>query len=83
MPLRITGIANGAPITLAFSAIRREQVPEDLFQPPNGFTKYDSPEAMMTEMALRKVNLGRKRVYEVPESEPGTGLNTPAPKRTY
>jgi hypothetical protein len=83
LPLRITGIANGAPITLAFSAIRREQVPEDLFQPPNGFTKYDSPEAMMTELALRKVNLGRKPAFEVPESEPGAGLNTPAPRRTY
>jgi len=81
LPLRITSAANGAALTLTFSAIRRERVPEELFQPPNGFTKYESPEAMMTELALRKVNLGRKPIYQPEESEPGTGRDAPAPKR--
>ena len=81
LPLRIAGAADGAPIALTLSSIRRELIPDDLFQPPNGFTKYESPEAMMTELALRKVNLGRKATYQPLESEPGTGLNTPAPKR--
>ncbi len=82
LPLRISGAANGAPITLAFSTIRREPVPDELFQPPNGFTRYESPEAMMTELALRKVNLGQKPVYQPEGSEPGTGWDASAPKRT-
>ena len=81
LPLRITSVVNDVPITLTFSTIRREQVPDDLFQPPNGFTKYESPEAMMTELALRKVNLGRKTTYQPVESDPGADWNAPAPKR--
>jgi hypothetical protein len=47
-------------------------VPNELFLPPNGFTKYESPEAMMTEMALRRVNLSRKQTYQTQEpDEPG------------
>jgi hypothetical protein len=81
LPLRIAGAANGAPVMLTFSAIRQEQLPDEVFQPPNGFTRYESPEAMMTELALRKVNLGRKSTYQPQESEPGAGAETRAPRR--
>jgi hypothetical protein len=76
LPLRIQCPSNGAPVTLTLSKVRIEAVPNDLFLPPNGFTKYDSPEAMMTEMALRKANLSRKRTYQTQDTdEPGNREN--------
>jgi len=69
LPLRVHCPSNGAPVTLTLSKVRIEAVPNDLFLPPNGFTKYDSPEAMMTEMALRRVNLSRKRTYGAQEPD--------------
>ena len=81
LPLRIECPSNGLPVTLTLSKVRVEAVPNDLFLPPNGFTKYDSAEAMMTEMALRRVNLSRKRVYETPEPEAPGGLDNKAINR--
>jgi hypothetical protein len=81
LPLRIQCPSNGLPVTLTLSKVRVEAVPNDLFLPPNGFTKYDSPEAMMTEMALRRVNLSRKRVYETPEPEAPGNLDNKAINR--
>jgi hypothetical protein len=73
IPLRIHCPSNGAPLILTLSKIRLEAVPNDLFLPPNGFTKYKSPEEMMTEMALRRVNLSRKQIYQTQDfDEPGT-----------
>jgi hypothetical protein len=57
-------------------------VPNDLFLPPTSFTKYESSEAMMAELFLRKHNINRKPTYQ-PESEPGTGLDTRTPTRPY
>ena len=62
LPLRIHCPSGGVPLTLTLSKVHLEALPSDLFQPPNGFTKYDSAEGMMTEMALRKVNMSRKRI---------------------
>jgi hypothetical protein len=76
LPLRIQCPSGGVPLTLTLSKVRLGAVPNDLFLPPNGFTKYESPEAMMTEMALRRVNLGRKQIYNTPDvAEPGNQLN--------
>jgi hypothetical protein len=76
LPLRIQCPSGGVPLTLTLSKVRLGAVPNDLFLPPNGFTRYESPEAMMTEMALRKVNLSRKQIYQTQESdEPGNRDN--------
>ena len=81
LPLRIQCPSGGVPLTLTLSKVSLEAVPNDLFLPPNGFTKYESPEAMMTEMALRRVNLSRKQIYKTPDiDEPGNRDNR-APTR--
>ena len=82
LPLRVTYSSTGAPLTLTLSKVRLGAVPSDAFQPPGSFTKYDSSEAIMAEMFLRKHNLNRKPTYQ-PEQEPGTGLNNRTPTRPY
>jgi hypothetical protein len=80
-PLRVTCPSTGAPLTLTLSKVRLETVPNELFLPPSSFTKYESSEAMMAELFLRKHNLGRKPIYQPEGSESGAGLDTRAPKR--
>jgi len=82
LPLRISCPSTGAPLTLTLSKVQLGNVPNDLFLPPTSFTKYESSEAMMAELFLRKHNINRKPTYQ-PESEPGTGLDTRTPTRPY
>ena len=65
LPLRIACPSNGLPMTLTLSKVRLGAVPDDLFLPPNGFTKYDSVEALMAELTLRGMNLGRKPIHPI------------------
>jgi len=81
IPLRVTCPSNGVPVTFTLSKVRLETVPNDLFLPPSGFTKYDSPEAMMAELFLRKHNLSRKPSYQPEESEPGGRRESRVPTR--
>jgi hypothetical protein len=82
LPFRIQCPSGGVPLTLTLSKVNLGAVPNDLFLPPNGFTKYESPEAMMTEMALRRVNLSHKKIYNTPDiDEPVNQLNR-APTRS-
>jgi hypothetical protein len=64
LPLRITTVTNTIAFTLRLSNVRLGAPPADLFVPPNGFTKYSSPEAMVDELAARKLNLRRKGAPE-------------------
>jgi hypothetical protein len=76
LPLRIYCPSGGVPLTLTLSKVHRGDVPADLFLPPNGFTKYESAEAIMTEMSLRRVNLSRKQIYGKQDAdEPGSSYN--------
>jgi len=59
-PMRITSETNAPPLTLTFSKIRFEAPSPDVFVPPDGFSKYASPEAMVDELAARQRNLRRK-----------------------
>jgi len=59
-PMRIAAVGGGGPLALTFSKVKLELPPADIFQPPDGFTRYPSVEAMMTEMTLRQHNLRRK-----------------------
>jgi hypothetical protein len=81
LPLRIYCPSNGAPTTLTLSKVRLEAVPNDLFLPPSGFAKYDSSEAMMTELALRKANLSRKPTYRIEDSDTVGGRESRLPDR--
>jgi hypothetical protein len=81
LPVRITRASDGPSLTLTLSKVRLEPVSADLFQPPNGFTKYDSPEGLMNEFAARQQNLKRRPTYRIEEGEPGSGRESRAPTR--
>jgi hypothetical protein len=55
-------LSDGHRLTLTLSRIRLDPLSAKLFQPPEGFVPYVSPEAMMAEMAMRQANLKRKPV---------------------
>jgi len=59
-PISIISRSNTASFTLSFSKIRIETPPAELFAPPNGFTKYVSPEMMLTELIIRQHKLKRR-----------------------
>lgn len=70
LPLRIATVSDAMPLTLTLSKVRLENVPEDLFAPPSGFTRYASAEAMINEMTTRQQNLKRRPVYVPDQNEP-------------
>jgi hypothetical protein len=65
-PVRIASVPPATPMTFSMSKIRLEAPSADVFQPPSGFTKYESAEAMLDELAARQQNL-RRRGPSVPE----------------
>ncbi len=69
-PLRISTITNATPFDVRITNVRIGPPPAELFSPPNGFTKYSSPEAMMDELVARKLNLRRKAAPELPPLTP-------------
>jgi hypothetical protein len=75
-PIRILNATNSTPFTLNFSNIRLAAPPDDEFVPPNGFTRYSSAEAMMTELIVRQHNLRREPVLTAPEP----AYQPPAPR---
>jgi len=83
LPIRISGAADGTPVTLTLSKVRLEAVPNDLFQPPNGFTKYASAERMMDELFLRRNNLKQRPSHWAEDQDfPSTPEISP-PYRPY
>jgi hypothetical protein len=82
LPVRIAGASDGTPLTLTLSKVKLEAVPNDLFQPPAGFTKYASAEAMVNELVMRQGNLKHRPNYKF-ESEPPTGPDIRVPSRLY
>lgn len=83
LPVRIAGVSDGTSLTLTLSKVKLEAVPNDLFQPPAGFTKYPSAEAMVNEMAMRQGNLKNRPAYQWNDSEPPSGPNARTPSRLY
>jgi hypothetical protein len=55
--LRLSVVTNSAASTLTLSTIQLQAPPAKLFQPPDGFTKYESVEAMMSELVMRQQRL--------------------------
>ena len=72
LPLRVSCTSIGTPLTLTLSKARLETLPADLFQPPSGFTRHASAEAMIQELAARQHNLKRRPTYQ-PEANDATG----------
>jgi hypothetical protein len=70
LPSRIQSLTSAPPISVTLSKIHLQPPPPDLFSPPDGFSKYASPEAMADELAARQHNL--RRGGYTPEPTPGS-----------
>lgn len=64
-PLCIVATDRFASPRLTFSKVRLGAVPAEAFQPPDGFRKYDSVEALLNEQTLRQRNLRKGSEREV------------------
>jgi hypothetical protein len=60
LPIRVTCTSSGTPQTLTLSKPRLDTPPDDLFLPPAGFTKHDSPLSLVAELVARQHNLKRR-----------------------
>jgi hypothetical protein len=56
-PVRINSTTNTSLSSISLSRIRLQRPANALFQPPDGFTKYGSVEAMMSELTARQQNV--------------------------
>ena len=59
LPLEITSTTPTNAFTIRLSQVRVEVPASELFLPPDGFTKYDSPDALASELMVR--SQGRHR----------------------
>ena len=57
LALRIESTNEPVPFTLTLSKVRIDRPAEGLFEPPEGFTKYQSEEALLDELASREQSL--------------------------
>ncbi|HOX56200.1 MAG TPA: hypothetical protein PLC99_04860 [Verrucomicrobiota bacterium] len=81
LALRVVCTSSSTPLTLNLSKARLETLPDDLFLPPGGFTKFESPQALAGELTTRQQRLKKRPSYNAEESEPGAGLDTRYPNR--
>lgn len=81
LPVRITRASDGPPLTLTLSKFRLEAVPDDLFQPPTGFAKYDTADGLINELTARQQSLKRRPTYRTEESDLGSTPEGRAPTR--
>ena len=78
-PVRIATLKTDPPFVVDFSEVRMEKLSPDLFAPPDGFTRYASPEAMTGEMVLRQSKFRNTAVQKPPESP----IAPQGPKQSY
>jgi hypothetical protein len=83
LAVRISGASDGTPVTLTLSKVKLEPMPNELFQPPAGFTKYASAEAMVNELMSRQLNLKQRPSYQMENLEPPSGQAVRPPVRSY
>jgi hypothetical protein len=69
-PLKIVTVGDDIGSTVLLSQVRPERSIGDAFEPPPGFTRYESGEAMVNELMLRQREL--KRPTESGNLERGT-----------
>jgi hypothetical protein len=58
-PVRIRAEASGREMTLEFSELRLELPPAQVFGPPDGFIRYETPGALMNDLIIRESALGK------------------------
>jgi hypothetical protein len=75
-PVRISTPPGPREMVLNFSEIRLELPPAPLFEPPDGFIKYDSPVALMNELIVRQSALIKQNTGPPIELNPQGGAST-------
>ena len=90
LPLKIQMTNSPGAVTLTLSRIQFETPPADLFALPNGFKKYESTDAMITELVQRRRDLisarskkNRERYGLPTEQEEETTRSMEKPVRPY
>jgi hypothetical protein len=90
LPLKIQMTNSPGAVTLTLSRIRFETPPADLFALPNGFKRYESTDAMITELVQRRRDLisarskRQRERYGLPtEQEEETTRAMDKPTRPY
>jgi hypothetical protein len=79
-PLKIVPADGDTGSTVLLSQVRPERTPADAFEPPKGFTRYESADAMMNEIMLRQRDI--RRPIESGNFVPGT-INPPGRRQGY
>jgi hypothetical protein len=59
LAVQFRSLSNSNPRIVTLSKIRPQVPAQELFAPPDGFSRYSSPEAMADEIAARQRNLRR------------------------
>ena len=78
LPLRIVCTSGATPLTLNLIKPRLEKLSDELFLPSTDFTKYDSPEALANELALRQNSLKRRPSSALNDTEPAWDARVPS-----
>ncbi len=79
LPLRLESASDSTQTALELSNVQFMAMRSSLFQPPDGFTPYDSPESMVNEFMAREFNTRPKR----PEPVNPPNLQEHAPAQPY
>jgi hypothetical protein len=74
-PVRIQSPPGPGEMTLNFSNLHLELPPAELFGPPDGFVKYDSPVALMNELIIRQSALAKRNEVKPVELNPAGGAS--------
>jgi len=82
-PVRIQTSPGPRQMTFNFSHLRLELPPPELFGPPDGFMKYDTPVALMNELIIRQIALAKQNegtpIELSPEGRPNVNNWRPTP----
>jgi hypothetical protein len=74
-PVRIQTAPGPRQMTLNFSNLRLELPPAELFGPPDGFIKYNTPVALMNELIVRQLALSQQHEGKGIEASPEGASN--------
>ena len=66
VPVRVQSVNSPKSLNLSFSGIHLENPPAELFLLPDGYTKYASAGALMSELLIRQVSAGKKADTQLP-----------------
>jgi len=74
-PVRIQSLPDPGGMTINLSDLRLELPPPELFGPPEGFVKYDTPVALMNELIVRQSAMAKRNEVKPFELNPAGGAN--------